>query len=264
VTKNKKRGGKSALYLVIILISLSMTLYGFQQENIKRAKIYEEEYQLITESDLYCSFYVLDEGRPELKIIGAERAYERDMFSDEDVVYLNQGREQGLNEGQVFMVIEVKREIPGVGPIAFMRGRVRIQELDDSKSTARIEKSCSGIKEGDYLVPFQPKEGIIGKDLGYDIPPFESEGVKGEVVFLQTEFNQVGSGHWALINIGQEDGLTLGQQLILYRVIEENAPIQVFGNCVVIDVQQETSTIKVLSCRDAVRIGDRVMLRPEK
>ncbi|MFW6123739.1 MAG: hypothetical protein ACOC5G_00805 [Acidobacteriota bacterium] len=262
--KNQITGGGLIFHLILILISLSITADGFQQEGIKRAKIFEEEYELITESDLYCSFYVLDEGIPDLKIIGAERSYERDMFSDEDVVYLNQGREQGLNEGQVFMVLEVRKDVSGTGPVAFRRGRVRIHELDDSKSTARIEKSCSMIMEGYYLVPFQPKEGVIGKDLGYDIPSSETEGAKGEVVFLQTDFNQIGTGHWAIVNVGRQSGITLGQQLILYRILEKEAPIQIFGNCVVIDVQQETSTIKVLSCRDAVRIGDRVMVRPEK
>ena len=264
MNKNQKTGGKLALHLVLILISISIIAYGLQQKGIKKAKIYEEEYQLITESDLYCSFYVLDGEMPDLKVIGAERAYERDMFSDEDVVYLNQGQTHGLNEGQVFMVIEIRKDVPGVGPVAFKRGRARIQELDDNKSTARIEKACGWIMGDQYLVPFKPAEGMIGKGLGYDIPPFETDGVKGEVVFLDTDFNQIGTGHWALINIGRQAGITMGQQLILFRVIEEDAPIQVFGNSVVIDVQEETSTIKVLSCRDALRIGDNVMVRPEK
>ncbi len=262
--KNKKTGGKLALPIVLVLVSISMIAYGFQQQDIKKAKIYQEEYQLITESDVYCSFYVLDGEIPDLEIIGAEREYERNVFSDEDVVYLNQGRMQGLNRGQVYLVIEVRKDVPGVGPIAFRRGRVRIEELDDTKSTARIEKACGWIMQGYSLIPFKPKEGMTGKDLGYDIPPFETQGVKGEVVFLEADFNQIGSGHWALINIGQQHGITLGQQLILYRLLKKDAPIQVFGNCVVIDVQEETSTIKVLSCRDAVRIGDNVMVRPEK
>lgn len=262
--KNQKTGGKLVLCVTLFLLCTSIVSYGFQQEEIKKAKIFQEEHELITETDLYCSFYALDQEKPDLKIIGAEREYERDMFSDEDIVYLNQGREQGLNEGQVFLVIEVRNEVPGVGPIAFRRGRVRIKDLDDSKATARIENSCGWIMNGYYLVPFQPREGVVGKDLGYDIPPFETDGVKGEIIYLDTDFNQIGSGHIALINIGQQQGITMGQQLILYRTVEKNAPIQVFGNSVVVDVQQETSTIKVLSCKDAARMGDKVMERPEK
>jgi hypothetical protein len=50
--------------------------------------------------------------------------------------------------------------------------------------------------------------------------------------------------------------------MIHYRRVREGLPIQILGNCVVIDVQSRTSTIKVLSCRDIIRKGDLVMERP--
>jgi len=45
-------------------------------------------------------------------------------------------------------------------------------------------------------------------------------------------------------------------------IIQEGAPLQIFGNSVVIDTQTKTATIKVLSCRDALRIGDLVQDKP--
>ena len=105
------------------------------------------------------------------------------------------------------------------------------------------------------MIPFEPKESIIGKDLGFDIPPFEVEGTKGKLIYLETSL-QIGTGGWALIDIGTESGIQVGQQLIVYRKVKEEAPLQVFGNVVVIDVQDTTSTIKVLSCRDAIKNGD--------
>jgi hypothetical protein len=139
---------------------------------------------------------------------------------------------------------------------------MRVVSITDTKATGVIEKSCHEVRVGDYVIPFEPKETMMGKDLGYDVPPFESDGPTGEVVYLQTERSQIGSGGWALINMGAEAGVQIGQQLIVYRVVSEGAPLMIFGNVVVIDVQAETATIKVLSCRDAVRIGDRIMTRP--
>jgi len=46
-----------------------------------------------------------------------------------------------------------------------------------------------------------------------------------------------------------------------FREIQKGAPLQIFGSLIVIDVQKKTSTIKVLTCKDAVRIGDEVMAR---
>ena len=229
---------------------------------IEKAKIYREIYDLIDETDLYCSFFIMDEGLPEIKIFGAEREYERVQFNDGDVVYINKGRDDGIEEGQVFMVLEVGEPISGYGPLVHQRGRVRVLALEANAASARVEKACGPIMLGNYLVPFEEKEGRMGKDLGYeDVPPHENSGLRGEVLYLEENFVQAGSGDLALLNLGEADGIQLGQQLVVYRKYYENTPLFVFGNMVVIDTQQKTCTVKILSCKDALLIGDLVQTR---
>jgi len=232
-----------------------------QEYKTEEAMINEDLYSLISESDLYCSIFVLDKKCPDLKVIGSEREYERDLMSDGDIIYINKGRQDGLELGQLFLIFEVGPNVESYGPLAIKRGRARIVALEEERSSAKIEKSCGGVMKGNYLVPFEEKEGFIGKDLGYDIPPHEVEGVKGQVIYLQTDFAQIGRNHWAIVDIGEESGIHMGQQLVLYREIQKGAPLQIFGSLIVIDAQKKTSTIKVLSCKDAVRIGDEVMAR---
>ena len=256
-----------SLVIWLVLFSLpyclSSTLMAQEkQENqIKKAKVFQEIYPIISESDLYCSFLVLDKGMLGIKIIGGEREYEKVLFSDSDIVYINRGKSSSLKEGQVFLILEVGPKIQDFGPIAFKRGRARILALGETKSTVRIEKACGQVRVGNFLVPFEEKEGMLGKDLGYDVPPEEAKGIKGNIVYLQGDYNQVGSGHWALIDLGEKDGLYIGQQLIIYRKLKKGAPIYVLGNSVVIDVQESTATIKILSCKDAIRLGDHIQSR---
>ncbi len=216
--------------------------------------------EIVTEADLYCSFMVLDEKLSDLRIAGAAKKYEKSLFSDGDIVDINKGKKDGLEKDQVFLCMEVEK-ISGVGSVVFKKGRARIVSLTDSQASAQLEKCCGDVRIGHYLIPFVPKEAIQGEDLGYNVPPFEVEEPKGKVIYLQTEYNQLGSGYWALINIGREHGIQLGQQLILCRKAKGEPTIQPFGNCVVIDVQNRTSTIKVLSCRDPLIEGDWVMER---
>ena len=232
-----------------------------QEHQIQKAKIFQEIYPIISESDLYCSFLVLDEENMDIEIVGGERDYEKTLFTDFDIVYINKGKSSGLENEQLFLIIEIGPQIKDIGHIAFKRGRARIQDLGEIKCTARIEKSCGPVVIGNFLVPFQEKESMLGKDLGYDVPPEEVEGLKGNLIYLQDDYNQVGSGHWALIDIGEEEGVYFGQQLIIYRKLREGAPIQVLGNSVVIDVQEKTSTIKILSCEDALKLGDHIQAR---
>lgn len=229
---------------------------------ITRAKIYKEIGDLINEVDLYCSFGVWEKEIPELRIIGAERQDEKTVFSDGDLVFLNKGQDGGVETGQIFWVQEITDHLAGFGPIAYGRGRVRVIHTTDTRSFAVVENCCDGVRSGCFLVPFEEKEGMMGKDLGYEVPPVESDGVKGRLVYLPGGLKQIASLQRALIDIGQDKGLQVGQQLILYRKIRQDLPLVILGSCVVIDVKSGTSTIKVLSCKDVLKRGDRVMERP--
>ncbi len=232
-----------------------------EQYEVEKAKIYQEIYDLISETDLYCSFFIMDDDEPDMKIIGAERAYERVQFNNGDIVYINKGRSDGIEEGQLFEVLELGITLPGYGPILHQRGRLRVVALEVNASSARVEKACGPIMIGDYVVPFEEKESRMGKDLGYDVPPYENDGLKGKVLYLESDFTQAASGDLALIDLGEVDGIQLGQQLVVYRKLYAGTPLFVFGNMVVIDTQRKTSTVKILSCKDALLIGDRVQTR---
>jgi hypothetical protein len=232
------------------------------RHRISKAKIYQDIADLINEVDLYCSFSVWEDEIPGLRIIGAEREYEKSMSSDGDIIYLNKGKDGGIEPGQIFWILDISEHLPGYGRLAFGTGWARVQHVDDTVSAAVVEHSCHGVRDGYYLVPLEEKEGLSGKDLGYEVPPVEAEGAKGRFVYLQGHLEQIGSYQWALVDIGAEQGIQVGQQLILYRRIQEDLPVSILGNCVVIDVKSQTSTIKVLSCRDVVRRGDLIMERP--
>jgi hypothetical protein len=233
-----------------------------ERYQISKAKIYQEFADLINEVDMYCSYSVWDNEIPGLEITGAERESEKTMYSDKDIVYLNQGADDGIEAGQIFRVLEIKDQLQGYGPIALGKGRARVQYTFANTSIAVVENSCSDVRRGHYLIPFEAREGVSGKDLGYDVFPDEGDGLKGSLVYLQANLKQIGSNHWAIIDLGAAQGIQVGQQLVLYRKVRAGVPVQILGNSVAIDVQSRTSTIKILSCRDVIHKGDLVMERP--
>jgi hypothetical protein len=239
---------------------------------VRKAKIFDEIYELLSETDLYCSFNIFEGDDPAIQIIDADGAHDaRTIFSDGDRMYITQGRQDGIEPGQMYHVLAVERRnrvqdeskpVYQYGALAQWKGRVRIEHVADTKSSVIIDKCCDAVEVGDFLLPFEPKETMMGKDLGYDVPPFESEGPIGDVVYFELDRNQIGSGGRALVSLGARDGIQVGQQLILYRIVSEGAPLMLLGNAVVIHVGEGTSTVKVLSCQDAIRIGDHIMTRP--
>ncbi|MEW5902234.1 MAG: hypothetical protein AB1715_12290, partial [Acidobacteriota bacterium] len=143
------------------------------QHQIERAKIFREAYPLIAEVDLYCGIYVHEGELPDIRVVAAEREYEKIMFADSDLIFLDKGREEGVEVGQVFLAIEVGGEIGGFGYLASKRGRAHVIYVEDHSSAARVEKSCGRLMIGNYLLPFEEKETLLGKDLGFE--PFAAE-----------------------------------------------------------------------------------------
>jgi len=250
------------LSLTLIGLCLFVPARASAQDQIRRAKIFEDTYQMISDTDLYGSFYMLEEGKPlpDLKIIGAEMMNEKTNLSDSDLIYLNKGKADGLEIGQLFQIIGVEQKVEPFGTVVWRRARARVIRLDDKVATARIERTFWPPRVGDYLLPFEESEGEIGKDAGYDqMDPNATK--RGQVIFIDIARVLSGPGQWALINLGRQQCVQIGDQLTVFHRAKPNLPREAVGSLIIIDVRGATSTVKVLSARDALTIGDEVQLK---
>ncbi|MCJ7644995.1 MAG: hypothetical protein MUP28_11045 [Candidatus Aminicenantes bacterium] len=253
---------RKPFFFLIISVGLIFLGTGLAQENqIEKAKIFQEDYPLITESDLYCSIYLLDGALPGIKIIGAERQEEKVLLNDGDKFYIDKGKVDGLEIGQVFLVIGVGPKIMDYGNLTSRTGRARIIGLEENRGTVRIDKTCGQVLLGNDLIPFEEKEGMLGKDEGYAQELDENQGTMGSLIFIDTELHIAGTGQWAIIDMGSDRGVHIGQQMTIFKRVKIGVPREAIGSLVVIDVQKRTSTVKLLSCRDAVEVGFQVQTR---
>jgi hypothetical protein len=253
--------GIFCLFFLFLAVSLLPSELIAQENQVQKAKIFAEEYSLITDSDMYCSILIWDQKIPEIRIVGSEREDERAMMVDSDTFYINKGRKEEMEVGQMFLAVDIGDLIPKIGYVAQKKGKVRIIRLEDQMSVVKVEKGCGDIQIGNYLIPFEEKEAVIGKDRGYDNNLKPGESLEGQIIYLDTDFNIVAAGHWALINVGADSGLKVGQQMTIFRQKKANFPREAIGNLVVIDTQKKSSTVKLLSCREAVEKGDIVQVK---
>lgn len=252
---------KRTFFSVILGLGVLFLGTGLAQDQIEKAKIFQENYPLITESDLYCTIFVLDGELPGIRIVGAERQEEKILLSDADKFYVDRGRAGGLEIGQVFLVVSVGNRIGDHGLLARRTGRARVIGLEETRGIVRIDKTCGEVSLGGFLVPFEEREELLGTDQGIAAEMDENQGIKGSLIHIETEFHIVGTGGWALIDLGRDQGIQVGQQLTVFKRVKEGLPREAVGNVIVIDVQKTTSTVKVLSCRDSVEVGFQVQTR---
>lgn len=250
------------LVLVVAVLALAMPGRPSAQDiMVRKAKIFEETYQLINESDLNCSFYMHEEGKllPDIRIVGAERMNEKHVFSDDDIIYIDKGAADGLEIGQLFLAVGLRAKVGKIGTVMERHGRARIVRLDDEMATAKVEKGCGAILVGDYLLPFEEEAGEIGKDLGYgDMDPNASK--RGRVIYIENDFHISASGQWALIDMGRQHCVQIGDQLNVFHQARPDLPREAVASAIIIDVRGASATVKILGARDAVRIDDEVQI----
>jgi len=236
-----------------------------QEQEVKKARLYKDVFPLISDSDLYCSFFVMEKVKLDTQIVGSEKEEERILLRENEMFFINKGSVDNIETGQIFLILEVEEKIRNpitgkkFGRLVLKRGRAQIIKVEEERAFARLEKACGQVMVGQYLIPFEEKSGLLGRDLGYDVSVSEEEDSRGMLIYFQDDYEQISKGHWAIIDLGEEDGIHFGQQLIIYRKTKgKKGTIDNLGNLIVIDVQSKTSTVKILSSKDALKVGDRV------
>ena len=216
-----------------------------------------------TQTDLYCSGFIAQgEAAPQLWIAG--RDIERETIAEGDVVFLNQGSNHGVRAGDTLAIRRwtdvVLHPASGetVGTLVRRMGRARVLLAHDNSATAVIEMSCEDILEGDELVPWED----IPAPMMTSMPPFDrldptsSGGPTGRIVSSRDNLSAVGQGNVIFTDLGQHTGINPGDVLVLFRERGQGLPRLMIGQAVILTVETETSTAKIMTSTRESTIGD--------
>jgi hypothetical protein len=224
--------------------------------------------KLIGQADIDCSCYVL-ESAPQLQISAQVHTGENTLLADGDLFYVDPvpGTEAFV-ENSLWSILEWGSRVRGqstpgaLGNVVFLRGRARVVRVESGRAVMEIEKSCGTITTGFLLVPYEKGEILTGPELDYDVPFQMENALTGRIVFMENDWtNIIARGHWALIDIGADQGLTRGMQLTIFRQ-EGKKPPQAVGNSVVVRTGGRWATVKVLDSKDTILMGDFVQIKP--
>ncbi len=185
------------------------------------------------------------------------------IFGEGDVIYLTQGRNQGIQPGDEFGVIRKTDNVkhPGTGQLmgAFIRrmGKVRVMLTQEDTSTAVIEMSCEDIHFSDELVPWEPipipRRSSMPPFDRYDVTP--SGGEQGQLVALPAPFVNAAAGHIVQTDLGLASGVKPGDVLTLYR-LRRDLPLTKLGQGIVLTVESTSSTVMIHNSVRELVVGD--------
>lgn len=179
------------------------------------------------DSSLYCAGFIRFQKLPHMpEIVGALEEQEQRTFSDGDVVYLNEGSQQGIKEGQNFQIIRPRGDVKGVhrekrgflGTYVQEIGQLRVFKVNEHTAAARITFACDMALLGDLLAPIPDRESpLLRADGNLDQYAEPTGKQTGRLMMAKDNREMVTRNDIVYIDLGGEDKINRGDYLTIYR-----------------------------------------------
>jgi hypothetical protein len=214
-------------------------------------------------TDLYCTGFITQDAQEAgLQISASDE--EGEIMGAGDVMFVNQGTAHGVRAGDTFAILRWTRTVyhpttrEALGTLVRRMGKARVLVAHENTSTTLIEMSCEDIVAGDVLVSWRnipmPMMSEMPELDPFDAPP--SGEANGHIVAARDGLGTVGAGHVIFTDLGQHTGVVPGDVLALYRERSGGLPRLILGQAVVLTVETETSTAKIVKSTRESEIGD--------
>jgi len=232
-------------------------------------------------SDMECSTYLYPAGEPKAELpfeffIAGSEYEDTELMGLETVVYLSQGRNQGVMPGEEYSVRRRGRSVympKKIGRGAFIGtaidqvGKVKILAVQEETSTGIIAASCTEILAGDFLVPYEqePIPLITELPVANRWEEFDKTG-HATIVYSEDDVLAFGKGHLTNIDMGINDNVAPGDLFLIYREnpqnkpkIGLNLPAIYLGHGVALRTEDNTSVMKIIEGFKEIKVGDLVV-----
>jgi hypothetical protein len=177
-------------------------------------------------ADIYCTGFIAETApRTDLQVVGGEKENTKNTFAQGDVVFLNQGRESGIQPGAAYYIIRPLGEIKHpftkkkLGYYVRELGLLRVLEVQDKTATAEITISCDTVELGDALKPYQEYSAPGSRDARplARYAPEGSGGTTGQIVLSRGFREYLSANQIVYIDLGNRQGVHAGDYFTIYR-----------------------------------------------
>ena len=218
------------------------------------------------EESIQCAGFIAEKEDEGFRIFETENTFKVHIaVSEGDIIYLNRGQEDGIQAGDQYYIRERVRKIGGYGWLINTTGWLNVLAVQSETATAQITGSCRDIREGHYLVPFEP--------IPVPLVPFqepvtrltpETGQNRGEIIASLEDIRELGSlgrGYLVSIDQGENDGVIPGSIFTVFRFNHPRTPRKVLGELSVLTVHPKTSTALITHSYDYMVRGDLIELK---
>jgi hypothetical protein len=219
-------------------------------------------YPVTEEHTIQCVAFIGEREDEGFRIFETENGFNvKVTVSIGDVVYVNRGRNDGIQAGDEFYM---RQRVRGTshGSLINTTGWLVILAVQDETAIAEVIHSCRDGLQDNYLVPFEPVPVplVPYQDPVHRLTP-ETGRDRGRIIASIDDVVELGSfatGNMVSIDLGEEQGIIPGSIFTVFRYNHPDAPRKVLGELAVLTVHARTSTAKITQAYDFMTQGDLV------
>lgn len=193
-------------------------------------------------SSVYCSGFVTDQRvSDEIRLISSEQSNYKVIYEQGDYVHINRGTNQGVKEGDRFMVVRPQGDplevrwfkwqsklMKAMGTPYVDAGQIQIVKAQPNVSVAQVTFSCGYMQRGDILRPFEERPVAPYKELAKFDHFAPVSGKPVAMVVAGKDFHEASGKNDAIyVNLGTNQGVKVGDYFRVFRYqgsMAETAP----------------------------------------
>ncbi len=200
-------------------------------------------------------------------------SHNRTIAGEDDVVYLDLGRQHGAKVGTKYRIYRKDIEVahPNTNVIIGIKliplGALQLTELAEKSAKAIVTHSFREVEPGAVILPYrESRREVVLRGSNKDFI--------GTIVETQTGNKAIAAGDVCYLDLGALNGLQVGNMLYVVRDVTVEAqyiksaigrlPVDVIGALLIVDVGEKTATALVVKSVDTIYRGDRVEFRGSK
>ncbi len=231
---------------------------------LQKAYIYLDESLLISDTDLNCSYFIKDSMPQDIKVVASYQPDElRNDFTDNDGLFINKGSQDGLQEGDMFLILGQGKRIGGLGRYYLKKSLAEVTKTYVNKALIHLKSGCHPVTVGDLAVPFKPEKTVFAKKIDYLSARIPENPVSGAIVYSELSPGLTASmsstSQYVTVDLG-EGVVGKGTFLLICRKLKHDLPLLIIGLGIVIHAEKTNSTVKILDVNSDIRTNDQVLL----
>ena len=188
-----------------------------------------------------CSGFISDNVPADIRIISGEESNLKITFAHGDYVYINRGRDKGVQVGDRFSVVRPTKDpvdvpwfkwqhklIKAMGQFYVDAGDLRVVNVQPNVSIAEVGMSCGYMQRGDIVRPFVERPSPPFKDASAFDHFAPVSGKRVAMIVAGLDNTQLyGKNSTVYVNLGSNQSVRVGDYFRIFRyegTLTETAP----------------------------------------